>query len=456
MLNKCLLLDQDLRHRDRLRSFCQSLGFEVCTADSVQDTRSLLDQGTIDIAFIDLDAIDGECLEILGDARLRRAEIVMMGSHDEISRADESMRAGASYYFCKPFDPEYLRQLLQDIAAEKSHELYVDDDSADMPGALDQFGFMRGSSPKMRGLYRILRKVAVTEATLLIVGESGTGKELLAQTVHELSPRSNGPFIAFNCASIAENLVESEMFGHERGSFSGASKRHRGFFERASGGTLLLDEITEMNQELQSRLLRVLEENRLRRVGSETDLPVDVRIISATNRDPRQAVDDGLLREDLYYRLAQFPLHLPPLRDRGGDVTGLAQFFLNELNNRHGSAIEFTVDALDAINAYPWPGNVRQLRHAVERAYIVSEALIEADSLFGDDTSIESPAVSEGVVPVEFGSTLAEAERKIILATLERHDGDKKRTASELGISLKTLYNRINEYQRDSGQRTPV
>lgn len=446
-MNKCLLLDRDVQHQKALRTFCESEGFVVSSAESLHAARDFLARDIFDVAFIDLDPEDGSGLNLLEEPRLHSAEIIMMGSHDEVSRADDAIRAGASHFFCKPFDNAYLHQLLMDIALEAGDGRNDAIDAADTPRVLDQFGFLRGSSPGMRRLYRVLRKVAVTDSALLIVGESGTGKELLARTVHEYSPRSEGPFIAFNCASVAENLVESELFGHEKGSFSGAEKRHRGFFERAAGGTLLLDEITEMNPELQSALLRVLEEKRLRRVGSEKDIQVDVRIISATNRDPMAAIREGFLREDLYYRISQFPLRVPALRDRGSDIRGLAQHFLNVLNDQHGTSLEFSADALDSISTYSWPGNVRQLRHAVERAYILSETVIDRVALPRFESEPESLSGEGGVVRIEPGSTLAEAERKIILATLERHEGDKKRVAAELGISLKTLYNRLNEYQ---------
>ena len=452
MSNWCLIVDSDPTHAEGLRDFCEKAGLQVAVTESSAGARDLIAGTLFDVAFIDLDLADGDGLRLLGESRLEAAEIMTMGDRDDPARADEAVRRGASYFFCKPFDPDYLSPVLRDIATD---EAGAESGShvADSSCIVDQFGYLRGSSPRMRKLYRLLRKVAPTDAALLLIGESGTGKELLARTVHTFSSRADKPFIAFNCASVAETLVESELFGHERGSFSGADKRHRGFFERAAGGTLLLDEITEMNQEMQTRLLRVLEEKRLRRVGSESDIGVDVRIISATNRSPEEAVEEGVLRKDLYYRLAQFPLHLPPLRERGEDIAGLAHYFLNELNIRHGTELKFSVGALDAIAGYSWPGNVRQLKYAVERAYIVSEAVIEREMLPDPELEEDTWSVIDGSVRVEVGDTLADSERKIILATLERNQGDKKRTASELGISLKTLYNRLNEYETPSADR---
>ena len=452
MDNRCLIVDREPAHAEALRAFCRKAGYEVALSQTCEHARALIAEILFDVAFIDLDLTGDGGLTLLDEPRLRAAEIMTMGIQDDAARADEAVRRGASYFFCKPFDPDYLFPVLRDIAEDEP----AGESATGVAGsacAVDQFGFLRGSSPRMRKLYRVLRKVAPTDAALLLIGESGTGKELLARTVHTFSSRAEGPFVAFNCASVAESLVESELFGHERGSFSGADKRHRGFFERATGGTLLLDEITEMNQEMQARLLRVLEEKRLRRVGSEEDIGVDVRIISATNRSPEQAVEEGVLREDLYYRLAQFPLHLPPLRDRGEDITGLAQYFLNELNVRHGTEVQFSLEALDAISAGSWPGNVRQLKYAVERAYIVSETVIEPDVLPDLELDIGSGVGEDDSVRVTLGDTLAESERKIILATLERNEGDKKRTASELGISLKTLYNRLNEYESPAAEK---
>lgn len=446
MDNWCLIVDRESAHAGVLRAFCEQAGLQVVVCESRDSALGLIAETLFDVAFIDLDLPDGAGLRLLAERRLQAAEIMTMGSRDDPARADEAIRRGASYFFCKPFDPDYLAPVLRDIAADEP-ALESGTAVADSSFVVDQFGYLRGSSPRMRRLYRLLRKVAPTDAALLLIGESGTGKELLARTVHTFSSRADKPFIAFNCASVAESLVESELFGHERGSFSGADRRHRGFFERAAGGTLLLDEITEMNQEMQARLLRVLEEKRLRRVGSEHDIDLDVRIISATNRSPEEAVEEGVLREDLYYRLAQFPLRLPPLRERGEDITGLAQYFLNELNSRHGTGLKFSVEALEAISDYSWPGNVRQLKHAVERAYIVSETVIERELL--PDLELEGgPGTgTDASIRVTVGDTLAESERRIILATLERNQGDKKRTASELGISLKTLYNRLNEYE---------
>jgi len=277
----------------------------------------------------------------------------------------------------------------------------------------------------------------------------------VAQTAHELSRRSASPFIAFNCAAVTETLAESELFGHEKGSFSGAHSRHRGYFEQADGGTLFLDEITEMDVNLQAKLLRVIETKSVRRLGSEESFDVDVRFICSTNRSPADAVKQGELREDLYYRLAQFPVWVPPLRERGSDIAGLAQYFLTMLNNTYGTQIKFSEAALDTLSNHPWPGNVRELKNLVERAYIVSESIIDVADL--PQHQLDGFANRGGraiQITVNAGAALADTERELILLALERHKGNKKGAAEELGISLKTLYNRLKEYRAEGAEAT--
>ncbi len=302
----------------------------------------------------------------------------------------------------------------------------------------------------MQRVYDLIGKVAPTDATVLVVGESGTGKELVAETIHELSRRKRGPFLAINCGAVSPTLIESELFGHERGSFTGATQRHRGHFERASGGTLFLDEITEMPIELQVKLLRVLETGMVMRIGGDEPLPTDVRVVAATNRSPQQAVADGRLREDLYYRLNVFPISLPPLREREGDVTLLAQHFLATLNEAEGTRKRLGAATLERLERSDWPGNVRELKNAVQRAFIMAEGEINAGCL-PDDLGVPVVAATvpvDGASPaLAVGTSLGEAERQLIEATLEHYKGDKKKTAEVLGISLKTLYNRLNQYR---------
>jgi DNA-binding NtrC family response regulator len=310
-----------------------------------------------------------------------------------------------------------------------------------------------GNSPAMQKVRDLIGRVAPTDSTVLICGESGCGKELVAESIHAMSPRAGKPFVAINCAAIPATLIEAELFGHERGSFTGALRTREGVFERASGGTLMLDEITEMPLDLQSRLLRVLETKRLNRVGGSSDLEVDVRVLASTNRSPSQAFEQGRLREDIYYRLAVVTVQLPPLRDRTDDVLVLAEFFLAELNLRNGTRKRLADELRARFLRHRWPGNVRELRNAVERAYILCDGELQLSEQ--DMPTLRAAADGEGAgddhIRMPIGATLDEIERTFILATLRHFEGDKRRAADVLGCSLKTLYNKLHAYQRDRG-----
>jgi DNA-binding NtrC family response regulator len=304
---------------------------------------------------------------------------------------------------------------------------------------------MIGASSSMQLIYDQVLKVARTEATVLVTGETGTGKELVAETLHELSVRADGPFVPLNCGAISPNLIESELFGHEKGSFTGATERRFGCFERADGGTLFLDEITEMPVELQVKLLRALESSAVQRVGGNEPIPVDVRVVAATNRDPHRSVSDGALREDLLYRLLVFPIHLPPLRSRNEDLDLIANHFLAQLNRREGTHKELTRAARERLRHHTWPGNVRELKNVIERAFIMAEADVDAEciSLAG---AVSTSTSSDENLGIRVGMSNDDVERILTLATLD-HYGEKKRTAEVLGISLKTLYNRLKAYK---------
>lgn len=306
-----------------------------------------------------------------------------------------------------------------------------------------------GKSPAAFTLGRAIAKAAPTQANVLIVGESGTGKELVARAIHDRSSRADQPFVAINCGAISPSLVESELFGHEKGSFTGASETTAGCFERADGGTLFLDEVTEMPLNMQVQLLRILETGRYHRVGGSSMREVDVRVIAATNRDPHEAVAGGSFRSDLFYRLAVFPLKVPPLRDRVADIDYLAQRFLDELNAQEGTNKQFTPETLAHLESYAWPGNVRELKNTVMRAFILAD----------DTIAIEAPGASwrlssgpsNGQLKITIGTPLTDAQQTIIMATLEHYAGDKRRAALALGISAKTLYNRLEQFRK----RTP-
>lgn len=315
---------------------------------------------------------------------------------------------------------------------------------------LKSYGSLFGGSEAMLGLYEQIERVALTDATALIIGESGTGKELIARTIHEFSARRDAPFIAVNCGAIPDNLIEAELFGHERGSFTGAAQARVGYFEHAKGGTIFLDEVTEMAPVRQVKLLRALETGAFFRVGGSEEVQSDVRILAATNRDPATAVKENGLREDLMYRLAVFPLRAPPLRERESDRELLAQHFLTQLNQQHQTEKVFSKRAIETMRGYSWPGNVRELKNAVYRAYILAEDSVDLPHphLSGRN---RKPITQGDAMNIWVGTPLADAQRQIILATLKHCDGDKRRTAKALGVSLKTLYNRLGSYEETAG-----
>jgi DNA-binding NtrC family response regulator len=310
-----------------------------------------------------------------------------------------------------------------------------------------RFGTLVGQSAVMKRVYEQIARVAGTSVTVFVTGESGTGKELVARAVHDLSRRRARPFLAVNCGAISPQLIESEIFGHERGSFTGAQQLHHGYFERAHGGTLFLDEITEMPPALQVKLLRVLETGTFMRVGSTLPQETDVRVIAATNRDPARAVAQGLLREDLYYRLNVFPIELPPLRERLEDIPLLARHFLRELGEREGVFKSIDQAALERLARFRWPGNVRELRNVLQRAWLMSmEGEIGTEWLPRETLAVPPAGLSPAVLQVGVGEPLADIEKRVILATLEHFGQQKERTAAALGVSLKTLYNRLKQY----------
>lgn len=308
-------------------------------------------------------------------------------------------------------------------------------------------GQLIGASPVMQRLYRQIERVAPTDATVFIIGDSGTGKELAAQTLHQLSDRSDAPFLAVNCGAISAHLIESEMFGHERGSFTGAHRQHTGFFERANGGTLFLDEITEMPLDLQVKLLRVLETRSFMRVGSCTTMALDVRIIAASNRNPLEAVAEGRLREDLMYRLHVFPLQMPRLQERLDDIALLARHFLGQMNDGQKQPKSLSPAALERLRQMPWPGNVRQLKNVLQRAWIMADDDHIGVSCLGDAAGVTETPCNGPTLSIRIGRKLADIEKAVILATLRECSGRREEAASMLGLSLKTLYNRLREYK---------
>jgi DNA-binding NtrC family response regulator len=313
-------------------------------------------------------------------------------------------------------------------------------------------GPLLGASPAMQEVFRLIERVGPTEASVLLTGESGSGKELAAQSIHDRSLRRGGPFIAINCGAIPAGLIEAELFGYEKGSFTGAARTHAGVFERADGGTLLLDEVTEMPMDMQTRLLRVLETRKFYRVGASLELSTDVRVIAATNRCPLQAVQSGQLREDLLYRLAVFPIDLPPLRNRGNDVDLLAEQFLAELNAQAGTNKQLSALGRMTLKQHSWPGNVRELRNCLERAFILADQTLELAPLIQNSGAAKGSesAFERDRLDIRVGSRIYDMERSLIEATLDYFQGNKRRAADALGCSLKTLYNKLNGYSQSS------
>jgi DNA-binding NtrC family response regulator len=445
-----LLVDDDPGTLRALRDVVEREGFEVRTAETLRGARSELFEPIPDLVLIDLHLPDGTGLDLLEDLRDHRdTEVVFVTGQGTIDTAVEAMRSGAVDYLTKPVDLPRLRKVLLNVQRNFDLRQEIETLRGELR-ILGRFGSIVGASPAMQGVFDQLEKVSTTDITVLLTGETGTGKDLAARTIHELSRRSRKPFLPVNCGAVPANLIESEIFGHERGSFTGASGRHTGMFERADGGTLFLDEITEMPLELQVKLLRILETGELTRVGGTRSIHVDVRVIAATNRSPEEAVAVGQLRQDLFYRLMVFPIEIPPLRERESDVELLARRFLDDLNRREGTTKRFAPATTALIRTHRWPGNVRELKNAVERAFILSgeEILPRHVPIPGAPADpAAAPRNGPGSVQVEIGTSIDESERRLILATLDHHGGDKKRTASVLGVSLRTLYNKLRRYK---------
>jgi DNA-binding NtrC family response regulator len=359
-----------------------------------------------------------------------------------VETAVDALRRGVTDYLTKPVDFARLKMALANLARALEMKGQIGTLRTELR-KLGRFGPLVGASPAMQKVYDLIGRVARTDASVFITGETGTGKEVVAQTIHDLSRRNKKVFLPVDCGAVSATLIESELFGHDRGSFTGADRLHRGYFERAHGGTLFLDEITEMPAELQVKLLRVLETSTLTRVGGSRAVKVDVRIIAATNRRVEDAVAAGKLRADLLYRLNVFPIALPPLRERGDDLERLAEHFLGQLNEAEGTAKRLTPAGRERLRRHGWPGNLRELKNALQRGFLLADEGQDVE-LIVETGVVETPSASL-LMPV--ATSIAEAERLLILANLEKFDGDKKKVAAALHISLNTLYSRLSEYK---------
>ncbi len=406
------------------------------------------------IADVELPGMNGlNLIKQLGDDLLGIPTIVITGKGTD-ERNVEAIEAGAYWYIEKPFKKPILQALLA-RALESVRNARERESMRRQLREAGRLGDLVGASKPMQEVMRIVEMAAPSSASVLITGETGSGKEIVARTIHKLSPRATGPFVAINCSAIPETLMESEIFGHERGAFTGAAERRIGCFELADGGTLLLDEIGEMPAPTQAKLLRVLEDRKVRRLGSKTETPVDVRVLAATNKDPEQAVGSGHLRQDLYFRLNVFHINLPPLRDHKEDIALLVEHILRDVNAKHGKHVRgIGAEVLDIFMSHTWPGNIRELRNVLERASIMCEKeLITRACLPGEfgKTSAKGPS---DLTTIKFpvGTTVDAMERELILQTLNATGNNKTRAADLLGISLKTLHNKLKEYGGDRAE----
>ena len=449
---RVLIVEDDPATRSGLTELVRTWGF---TAEAAADGAEALEKITAfrpSIVVTDLVMPSMSGIELLKalQPEIENIKVILLTAQGTVDTAVEAVKAGAEDYLTKPLDPNKLQRLLERLA-EINEQKRENQALRRQLNDRGRFGRIIGNSPAMRALYQVLEQAAPTPASMLILGESGTGKELVAQTIHQLSPRAAAPFVAINCAAIPDTLLESEIFGHEKGSFTGATDRRAGCFELADRGTLFLDEIAEMTPATQVKLLRVLQERKFRRLGGRTEQEVDVRVLAATNIDPVVAIRDGKLREDLYYRLNVFSIALPPLRERKDDLALLIQAFIDEFNTRDRRTVKgVSAQAMRQLEHYEWPGNVRELRNVIERATILARGdLIEPAHLpvFGPAPSAALAASAANGVTIVPGMTVDEAEQKLIMATLESAGGNKTRAAEMLGISLKTLHNKLNRFK---------
>jgi DNA-binding NtrC family response regulator len=461
---KVLIVDDEASQRSGLAAMVSGWGMTARTASDGQDALVQLSEFPADVIVTDLNmpGLDGfGLLQKLRDTGDMPPAIVLT-AYGNIETAVKTVHELGAYWFLeKPIQPGAMEVLLRRAGAHAG--LRAENRSLERQlvykGTL---GEMVGASPRMQEIFALLQQAGPSKACVLITGESGTGKEMVARTVHALSQRRQGPFVAINCAALPETLIESELFGHEKGSFTGASERRAGCFEVAQHGTLLLDEIGEMPMLTQAKLLRILEDSKVRRLGGKTEFEVDVRVIAATNKVPEEAVKGGHLREDLFYRLNVFHIHLPPLRERKEDLPTIADVLASDLNRKHECrVVGISPAVLDALGAHNWPGNIRELRNVLERAVIIAgEGLVEMKHLppflqARPGGAATAPAAAPASTPREdtgdsvrfaVGTTVEEAEKRLILRTLEHTRNNKTRAAEILGISLKTLHNKLKEY----------
>jgi DNA-binding NtrC family response regulator len=450
---KVLIVEDNSDAREAWSTLISSWGYRVDSAEDGEQALQLIESSDPQILLLDLRLPKKDGLGVLREIRANGWQIptIVISGEGDIDDAVQSIKLGAYDYLRKPVDPHHMEVLLNNL---RTHLTVSKENQLLRRRLMDagELGQLIGQSLAMRRVMAAIDQVSPSSASIVIVGESGTGKELAARTIHELSPRASGPYIAINCAALPETLMESELFGHERGAFTGADRRREGCFELATGGTLLLDEIGEMKPELQAKLLRVLEERKVRRLGGSAEIPVDVRVLAATNRNLEGQLREGKFREDLYYRLNVFTIQLPTLRERSEDVPILIEHFLQQLAPAAGkSVMGMEAECLELLKAQRWPGNVRQLRNVIERALVVSSGPLLTTADLPPELRRSRPGPP--VLEVSIGdSSLEDVEREMINRTIEFAGGNKTKAAEMLGISLRTLYNRL---ERLDGKERP-
>jgi DNA-binding NtrC family response regulator len=450
-LQRILIVEDEENARKGYEALLRKWDCEVLGVGSGEDALARFQEFSpnVMIADVELPGMDGlNLLRQLGDEILRIPVIIITGRGSD-ERVVQAIEAGAFWYIEKPLKPPVLRALLDRALGRVRDQQNVAALTRQLREA-GKIGALVGGSGEMQDVMRQVEVAAPSTASVLITGETGSGKEMVARSIHMLSPRAARPFVAINCSAIPESLMESEIFGHEKGAFTGAAERRIGCFELADGGTLLLDEIGEMPAPTQAKLLRVLEDHKVRRLGSKVETPVDVRVVAATNKNPQQAVADGHLRQDLFFRLNVFHIHLPPLREHKDDLSLLVEHLLRDISEKHGKKVTGVgADVMDLFKSYPWPGNVRELRNVLERAAIAADRPVigrqHLPSDFGRAPAMGTPGLGGLRFPV--GTTVDEVERELILQTLASTSQNKTRAAELLGISLKTLHNKMKEYE---------
>lgn len=449
--HRILIVEDEENARKGYEALLQRWNYQVLGVGTGEEALAKFPEFSPDIILADVELPGMNGLELLGrlGEEIRQIPAIIITGKGSEERVVQAIEAGAYWYIEKPLKPSVLQALMHRALELRDNRQKVAALTRDLRSA-GKLGALVGSSGGMQDVMRQVETAAPSTASVLITGETGSGKEIVARSIHMLSPRADRPFVAINCSAIPESLMESEIFGHEKGAFTGAAERRIGCFELAHGGTLLLDEIGEMPAQTQAKLLRVLEDRKIRRLGSKVETPVDVRVLAATNKNPEQAVADGHLRQDLYFRLNVFHIHLPPLREHKGDLPALIEHLLADISEKHGKKVTGVgADVMELFKSYPWPGNVRELRNVLERAAIASDrGIINRQHLPSDFG--HAPAVAAaglGGLRFPIGTTVDDAERELILQTLAATNQNKTRAAELLGISLKTLHNKLKEYE---------